>query len=113
MSENIKKRNGSWGYAFAYRDDSGQRRWARRYDKSWKQKDAQKAFFEARARVEAGHSLGRTTRRFCGCNQYAGPVVLPSAVASLLLPSHTANDLVFHPGERRCPNCWRNDCATN
>jgi integrase len=58
MSENIKKRNGSWGYAFAYRDDSGQRRWARRYDKSWKQKDAQKAFFEARARVEAGHSLG-------------------------------------------------------
>ena len=60
MSTNVKRRNGdgSWGFKFAYRDEFGQRRWAQRFDKSWRQKDAQKAFYEARAKIEAGHSLG-------------------------------------------------------
>ena len=60
MSTNVNRRNGdgSWGFKFAYRDEFGQRRWAQRFDKSWKQKDAQKAFYEARAKIEAGHSLG-------------------------------------------------------
>jgi integrase len=54
----ITKRNGSWGYSFAYTDDHGRRRWARKSDKRWKQKDAQQAMTELLAKVDAGHALG-------------------------------------------------------
>ena len=54
----ITKRNGSWGYAFSYTDESGKRRWPRKSDKRWSRKDAQQAMTEALARVDAGHDLG-------------------------------------------------------
>jgi integrase len=54
----ISKRNGSWGFSFSFHDESGVQRKIRKSDRSWKQKDAQKALSETIAHADAGHAFG-------------------------------------------------------
>jgi integrase len=54
----VNKRAGSWGYRLSYIDDSGQRRYASRYNKRWTKADAQRELTAQLVLVDRGHSLG-------------------------------------------------------
>ena len=54
----INKRAGSWGYRLSYTDDTGTRRHASRYRKTWTKVDAQRELGAQLSVLDRGHSLG-------------------------------------------------------